>query len=88
MDEFKLPLVSSLKKTEPPRKKSKPVVRVKNMPKEFIYHILSLGFNESDAAVLYENKEDWMGLSTGWLPVSIKFYFVLLFDLNLINNIK
>ena len=27
-------------------------------------HILSLGFNENDALVLYENKEDWMGLTS------------------------
>ena len=35
------------------------------IPSKFINHILSLGFNEEDAANLYEHKDDWMGISTG-----------------------
>ena len=35
------------------------------VPEKFIKHIVSLGFQESDGAVLYRNKSDWMGLSTG-----------------------
>ena len=32
---------------------------------EFMNHILSLGFNEEDASRLYDQKDDWMGVSTG-----------------------
>ena len=28
-------------------------------------HILSLGFNKEDAPRLFEQKEDWMGISSG-----------------------
>ena len=37
----------------------------KKVPTEFIEHILSLGFNEDDAPTLYEDKDSWMGISTG-----------------------
>lgn len=46
-------------------KKPKKVIEKKNIPPSFMNHILSLGFNENDALVLYENKEDWMGLTSG-----------------------
>ena len=39
------------------------------VPDKFKKHVLSLGFQESDAAVLYKKKDDWMGISTGWLQV-------------------
>ena len=35
------------------------------IPKKFIKHISSLGFNEEDAERLYEQKDDWMGINTG-----------------------
>ena len=34
------------------------------VPEEFIQHIVSLGFNENDAPRLYEEKDNWMGIST------------------------
>ena len=37
------------------------------IPAKFKKHVLSLGFQESDVAVLYRDKDDWMGISTGWL---------------------
>ena len=40
-------------------------VKKESIPKAFIKHIRSLGFQEADASVLYENKDDWMGISTG-----------------------
>ena len=42
--------------------REKPIVKV---PSKFIKHILSLGFEESDAPRLYEQKDDWMGVSSG-----------------------
>ena len=32
---------------------------------KFISHIVNLGFDEKDAAKLYETKEDWLGMSSG-----------------------
>ena len=40
---------------------------VQPIPENFKKHVLSLGFQKSDVAVLYKNKDDWMGISTGWL---------------------
>jgi len=37
----------------------------KVIPKKFIAHIVKLGFNATDAARLYESKDDWLGLSGG-----------------------
>ena len=37
------------------------------IPEKFKKHVLSLGFQESDVTVLYENKDDWMGIQTGML---------------------
>ena len=37
----------------------------KKLPSEFIEHILSLGFNKTDADRLYEEKDSWMSISTG-----------------------
>ena len=44
-------------------------IKKENIPKAFINHVRLLGFQETDASVLYENKEDWMGISTGWLII-------------------
>ena len=35
------------------------------VPSEFITHISSLGFGKEDASRLYNQKDDWMGISTG-----------------------
>ena len=35
------------------------------IPAEFIQKITRLGFQDSDAQVLYESKDDWMGINTG-----------------------
>ena len=35
------------------------------VPNEFIRHILSLGFNEKDSPLLYEHKDDWLGINSG-----------------------
>merc|ERR1711935_426539 len=37
----------------------------KVIPKKFIAHIVTLGFNAEDAARLYESKDDWLGMSSG-----------------------
>ena len=50
-----------------PKKVKKPQAKKESIPKAFIDHIRSLGFQETDANVLYENKDDWMGISTGRL---------------------
>ena len=50
-----------------PKKARKPQAKKESIPKAFIDHIRSLGFQETDAYVLYENKDDWMGISTGRL---------------------
>ena len=47
--------------------KRKLKVLKKDIPEKFIKHILSLGFQETEGQVLYENKDDWMGFSTGKL---------------------
>ena len=44
------------------RNESKKKVKVST---EFMNHILSLGFNEEDASRLYDQKDEWMGISTG-----------------------
>ena len=36
-----------------------------NIPSKFIKHILSLGFDQADASRLYEQKDDWLGISSG-----------------------
>ena len=46
-------------------------VKKEVIPKAFIDHIKSLGFMENDAPVLYQNKDDWMGLSTGKLKIQV-----------------
>ena len=47
--------------------KRKSKVTKKAIPKTFIKHILTLGFQESDSQVLYENKDDWLGMQKGRL---------------------
>ena len=42
-------------------------VKKESIPKTFMKHIRTLGFQETDAHVLYEDKYDWMGISTGRL---------------------
>jgi len=37
----------------------------KEVPKEFIEHIVKLGFDAKDAMLLYESKDDWLGMSSG-----------------------
>ena len=39
----------------------------KKIPKKFIAHIVELGFDAKDASRLYENKDDWLGISSGGL---------------------
>ena len=51
----------------PPKKARKSLVKKEVIPKAFIDHIRKLGFRDSDAQVLYENKDDWIGMSTGGL---------------------
>ena len=51
----------------PPKKARKSLVKKEVIPKAFIDHIRKLGFRDSDAQVLYENKDDWIGISTGRL---------------------
>ena len=47
--------------------KRKQRVTKDEVPPKFMKHILSLGFQESDAPVLYESKDEWLGLHTGEL---------------------
>ena len=58
----------------PPRKKankrSAETPGSEIIPEKFKKHVKSLGFQESDITVLYKNKDDWMGISTGWLQVN------------------
>ena len=58
---IRLPDIELSKKIKKSQPKKQPV------PKEFLDHIRALGFQEIDASILYEHKEDWMGISTGWL---------------------
>ena len=58
-----------------PKKVKKSEVKKESIPKTFINHVRLLGFQETDASVLYENKEDWMGISTGWLIILYVFRF-------------
>ena len=37
----------------------------KRVPAEFVQQVLSLGFNKDDAPRLYEDKANWMGISSG-----------------------
>ena len=59
--------VPEIKPSQKSRKSEAKKVKKESIPKAFIDHIRKLGFRDSDAEVLYENKEDWMGISTGWL---------------------
>ena len=58
---FKVP------ETDQPKKSRKLEVKKDVIPKGFMVHIRKLGFRDSDAKVLYENKDDWIGVSTGEL---------------------
>ena len=55
-----------------PKRAKKSKVKNEVIPKAFIDHIKSLGFMENDAPVLYQNKDDWMGLSTGKLKIQVQ----------------
>ena len=37
----------------------------KEVSKEFIEHIVKLGFDGKEAALLYKSKDDWLGMSSG-----------------------
>ena len=50
-----------------PKKVKKLEVKQEVIPKSFVNHIRTLGFQDSDADMLYENKDDWIGISTGRL---------------------
>ena len=47
------------------RKLESSVRQKRNVPVEFIQHILSLGFDEINAPRLYEEKENWLSISSG-----------------------
>ena len=46
--------------------------KVEKVPEKFMKHILSLGFREVDAGVLYREKDSWMGIRKA--KGRIKFY--------------
>ena len=46
-------------------KKEKKKRAAKKVPKEFIAHIVKLGFDEKHAPQLYETKDDWLGMKSG-----------------------
>ena len=37
------------------------VEKIENIPQSFIKHVISLGFQEDDAAILYKDRDSWMG---------------------------
>ena len=37
------------------------------IPEKFMEHVISLGFQENDAAVLYRDRENWIGQNQGLL---------------------
>ena len=41
------------------------IEKIENIPEDFMRHVRSLGFQESDAAVLYKDKNSWIGASKG-----------------------
>ena len=41
------------------------IEKVENIPETFMKHVTLLGFQETDAAVLYKDKDSWMGASKG-----------------------
>ena len=47
------------------QKKKKETETKKTIPKEFIAHIVKLGFDAKDAERLYESKDDWLGMAEG-----------------------
>ena len=48
------------------------IEKIENIPETFTQHILSLGFHETDAVILYQDKENWMGISKkGMVPLLI-----------------
>ena len=71
---FKAPEVQPKKYRKSEAKK----VKKESIPNAFIRHIRSLGFQETDASVLYENKDDWMGISTGQLIRFEQFCFEMI----------
>ena len=52
-------------KTTKQGEKKKETKTTKEIPKDFIAHIVKLGFDKKDAARLYESKDDWLGMSVG-----------------------
>ena len=58
-----------------PKKARKSEVKKEIIPKAFIDHVVTLGFQENDANVLYDNKDDWIGISTGKLMFDFSVQF-------------
>ena len=65
---FKTKAEIPAKKQRLPKRKQASDVNIEkteNIPERFMKHVLSLGFKETDAAVLYKDKEHWTGASQG-----------------------
>ena len=56
---------SNLPKRRKISRKEDFIEKTENIPEKFIKHVISLGFQENDAAVLYKDKESWIGASKG-----------------------
>ena len=67
-EDTKLRLTSKSENVKAKRKKIEnktDLIKKKKIPKEFINHILTLGFSEIDASRLYEEKDNWIGVNSG-----------------------
>ena len=63
------------------------VEKTENIPEKFMQHVLSLGFQESDAAILYQDKENWMGISRKGMVASCFIFALRGFNLKQFNII-
>ena len=54
------------------------ITKVKNIPEKFIKQVVSLGFQETDAAVLYKDKENWIGAGKGMVIRTLIFRRIIL----------
>ena len=45
------------------KNKVKKTIKAKEIPKKFLNHVLALGFQAEDAPLLYEHKEQWVGVA-------------------------
>ena len=63
------------------------IEKTANIPETFLKHVLSLGFKETDAAVLYKDKENWIGASQGTVKKPLLVLFCCKLWITILHSI-